>query len=319
MRRFHHLFQERYGMPPTALRRESGDSVASDNLRLRLAYRPPFAWDELLAYLPTRGIPGVETVTAGRYVRTFEIDGRAGWLSVRNLAEKNCVEVTVAPEFSGSLAEILRKLRRLFDLDASPHIIAAHLGCDPRFEATLAAFPGLRIPGAWNSFELSVRAILGQQISVAGATTMAGRLAARYGREIQTPFPVLNRLSFTAEDLAAASPGEIAGIGLPLARAQALHEFALAQLAGKLDFPPATSAEAIVDAMEELPGIGPWTANYIAMRGYSLPDAFPTADVGLLKAAGLTSARELDNLAESWRPWRSYAALHLWRSLRSMP
>ncbi len=317
VRRFKHVFKTRYRCAPLDLRRDAGGTTANDDLlRLRLAFRPPFAWDELLAYLPTRGVPGVETVVNGSYLRTFEIDGRAGWLSVRELPGRNCLEVAVAPEFAKSLATILRNLRRLFDLDANPQMIAAHLGRDPVFGATLAACPGLRIPGAWHFFELSVRAILGQQISVARATVLAGKLTDLFGTEIQTPFPALNRVFFSPERLAAATPEEIATIGLPRSRARTLHEFARATAAGKLDFPPATTAETIVAALCELPGIGPWTANYIAMRGFSLPDAFPTADLGLYKATGLKSAKELDALAENWRPWRSYAALHLWKSLR---
>src|SRR5690606_27062168 len=157
---------------------------------------PPFARDELLAYLPTRGIPGLETLSERSYVRTFEADGPASSPGVRTLAERNCLEVTVAPEFSGSLAGILQHLRRLFDLDANPHVIAWQLGRDPVFRPTLAACPGLRIPGTWHFFELSVRAILGQQISVARATVLAGKLAERFGAEISTPFPQLNRVFF---------------------------------------------------------------------------------------------------------------------------
>lgn len=287
--------------------------------RFELSYRRPFAWQQLLAYLATRGIPGVETVVDGCYARTFEINGRDAWLTVRNLPDRDSLEVTVAPGFSRSVKEITCKLRQIFDLDADPALIISHLGQDPKLAATLAAYPGLRLPGTWNVFELSVRAILGQQISVARATTLAGKLADRFGKKFATPIPGLNRICFTPQALADATPEEIAAIGIPLSRGKTLHGFAHATIAGKLNFPSATPITPLLATLQELPGIGPWTANYIAMRGLSLPDAFPTADLGLLKATGLKSAKELDALAEKWRPWRSYAALHLWSSLQPLP
>lgn len=284
-----------------------------------LSYRQPFDWEQLLAYLPTRGIPGVETVISGSYARTFEIAGRRGWLTVRNLPSCDALQVTVASGFSKFVKPITAKLRRLFDLDADPALIASHLGKDPLLAPTLVAYPGLRIPGTWEFFELSIRAILGQQISIARATALAGRLADRFGQDFATPIPALERICFTPQALAAVTPEELAAIGIPLSRGRTLHRFAQASVAGKLDFPPATPLATILATLQELPGIGPWTANYIAMRGLGQPDAFPTADLGLLKATHLKSARALDAIAEKWRPWRSYAALHLWRSLYPLP
>lgn len=315
LRRFNALFQTRYGLSPVALRRKTENAPTGDLLRLRLAFRPPLAWAEMLEYLRRRSIPGVEMVANGTYARTFESKGRPGWLSVRKLADRPCLEVSLPAEFSSSLSAILQNVRNVFDLDANPAIIAEHLRGDPVLAPLIEKNPGLRVPGAWEVFELSVRAVLGQQISVAGATTLAGRLARKFGREIVTPFPELNRLSFRADALAASNPAEIATIGLPVSRARTLHGLALAQVSGKLDFPTATPPDSILSALQTLPGIGPWTASYIAMRGLRLPDAFPAGDLGLRKALGLISLKDIETRAVNWRPWRAYATLHLWHSL----
>ena len=168
------------------------------------------------------------------------------------------------------------------------------------------------MPGAWDTFELAVRAILGQQISVAGASTLAARLNARFGRSIASSMPELHWLHATPESLVSSCPKEIAAIGIPMARARALHSLACAVVAGALEFPVATPPESIFSSLESLPGIGPWTARYIGMRAYGLPDAMPTADLGLFRATGARTARQLEELSEPWRPWRAYATLHLW-------
>lgn len=315
LRRFHALFRTRYKMSPGDLRRASSSHVDDDLLHLRLAYRPPLAWSEILEYLQGRAIPGVEGISGDTYARTFVFDDQPGWLSVRPLADRHALEVRVPAEFSHRLPEILLRLRRLFDLDANPERVAEHLGKDRRFRTSLKKFPGLRVPGAWDLFELSARAILGQQISVTRATNLAGVLAEKFGQKIVTPVPELNRLSFTAEALASSTSEQIASIGLPRSRARTLHEFAADTVAGKFNFRPATAPDKILATLQSGFGIGPWTANYIAMRALRMPDAFPTADLGLLKATGLSSGQELEALSQKWRPWRAYAALHLWQSL----
>lgn len=311
LRRFNTLFRSRYGISPRSLR-HPGHRPSDDILHLRLAYRPPLAWTPLLAYLKTRAIPGVESIDKNSYARTFEFNSQPGWLSVRPLDRQDAVEVSVPSRFSPHLGEILRRLRGLFDLDANPGIIAAHLRRERRFLPSLKKFPGLRVPGAWDPFELAVRAILGQQISVSRATTLAGTLTQTFGRKISTPHAALTHLPCSAATLNAAGPVAIARLGLPRSRARTLHEFARDTVAGKFRFPPGTAPASLLSTLQSGFGIGPWTANYIAMRALRLPDAFPHGDLGLLKATGLAHARDLESLSQNWRPWRAYAALHLW-------
>jgi AraC family transcriptional regulator of adaptative response / DNA-3-methyladenine glycosylase II len=333
LRRFNALFRTRYGLTPSAARRPSlptQDSIATvaaeDRLTLRLAYREPLDWRVLLAYLGRRATPGVEHVTppdaqhAGRYARTVEIGGLTGWVTVQRGAGNGCLEVQVPAHLASVLWHILHRLRGLLDLDADPHLTNAHLGADPKLAALVAAHPGLRVPGAWDVFELAVRAVLGQQVTVAAATTMAGRLATRFGRPQQTPFARAKLLAPTAACLAAAGASEIARIGLPQARARAIHGLAEAAGQGALVFPPGTPPGDAVAALRRLPGIGEWTAQYIAMRGLRCPDAFPAGDLALRKAAAtvpgtLLAESKLLEIAEAWRPWRAYAAQYLWHSL----
>ncbi len=338
LRRFNALFRRRYGLTPSEARRPKtsprfaaseipADGAADDRLTLRLAYREPFAWSALLAHVRRRATPQVEYVTPaagadeGSYIRTVEIGGLAGWVSVRRpAADCGYLQVQVPAHLAPVLFTILNRLRALMDLDADPHMVAAHLGADPRLAPLIQAHPGLRTPGAWDAFELAVRAMLGQQVSVAAATTMAGRLAARFGRPLQTPFARVSQLAPTSAALAEADPAEIAAIGLPKTRAAAIRGLAQAALNGALIFPPGTPPSQAVAALRKLPGIGEWTAQYIAMRGLRFPDAFPSGDLGLRKAVATKPGTpvpeaELLQMAEKWRPWRSYAAQYLWHSL----
>jgi AraC family transcriptional regulator of adaptative response / DNA-3-methyladenine glycosylase II len=333
LRRFNALFRSRYGSTPSAARRprsptrESVPAAATEDcLTLRLAYREPLAWDVLLTYLSRRATPGVEHVTlpdgehAGSYARTVEIGGRTGWVGVRQAPGPGYLEVQVPAQLASVLWPILHRLRGLFDLDADPHLTGIHLGADPQLGPLVAATPGLRVPGGWDVFELAVRAVLGQQVTVAAATTMAGRLAARFGRPLETPFARATLLVPTAATLAAVGAPEIARIGLPQARARAIHGLAEAAGCGALIFPPGTPPDEAVAAWRRLPGIGEWTAQYIAMRGLRFPDAFPAGDLGLRKAAAtvpgtLLPEATLLEIAAAWRPWRAYAAQYLWHSL----
>jgi AraC family transcriptional regulator of adaptative response / DNA-3-methyladenine glycosylase II len=233
---------------------------------------------------------------------------------VRQLPEKNQLVVELSPSLAPLLPQLLARLRRLFDLDARPDAIAAHLAGDKRLAATVRRHPGLRVAGAFDGFELSWRAVLGQQVSVRGASTLAARLAERFGEAITTPLPCLNRLTPLPAVIAAARATAIAAIGLPTARAETLRGLAKAVEAGAIDFEPGIDHAESENELTRLAGIGPWTAAYIAMRGLNWPDAFPAGDLGLLKASGL-SKRGLIEAAENWRPWRAYAAMHLWESL----
>ena len=242
-----------------------------------------------------------------------------GWVKVEPSARRNALAVEISTPLAAVLPTLLPRLRCLFDLDARPDVIAAHLSADPRLARAASLLPGLRVPGSVDGFEMAVRAILGQRISVPGATTLAGRLAAVFGEPIETPFPMLNRLSPRPERLAMAEPSELVSLGIAAPRARAIAALARVVVDRRIELVPGADPELTIARLLELPGIGDWAAHYIAMRALRWPDAFPAADLGLLRATGLKSARELSRLAESWRPWRSYAALYLWNDPHPFP
>ena len=218
VRRFNALFRSHYRLTPSTLRRSSSKAVAADCLRLVLAYRPPLDWDAMLRFLAARAIPGVECVTGVAYHRTVCVGEHRGWLSVSPVADRNLLAVDLATALAPALPSILVRLRNLFDLDARPDVIAGHLALDPLLAPSVERQPGLRVPGAFDSFELGMRAILGQQVSVRGASTLAGRFAERFGEAIETPLACLNRIAPTAESLAAARRATLAGLGVPGSR-----------------------------------------------------------------------------------------------------
>ncbi|HEY6008270.1 MAG TPA: DNA-3-methyladenine glycosylase 2 [Geobacteraceae bacterium] len=317
VRRFNTLFRVRYGLTPSDVRR---DHVAppAETIALRLAYRPPFAWQHLLDFLALRAVAGVEAVSGNAYCRSVEIEGHRGWLRVEHLAEKNSLQVTLPTTLTPVLMSVLARLRHLFDLDANPLVIAEQLASDPRLASLIAGNPGLRVPGAWDGFELALRAVLGQQVSVRGASTLAARLAQTFGEPAATPHETLLCFSPGAKALALTTPEEIAAIGLPLKRAATLHALARAVSAGELRLHAGADAEATIEKLKAIPGIGDWTAQYIVMRALRWPDAFPAGDLGLRKALGADGPlreAQLLRLAEKWRPWRAYAAVYLWSAL----
>jgi AraC family transcriptional regulator, regulatory protein of adaptative response / DNA-3-methyladenine glycosylase II len=317
VRRFNALFRSHYRLTPSALRRSSSKTVASDCLQLVLAYRPPLDWDAMLQFLAARAVPGVECVRGDAYQRTVGIGEHRGWLSVSPVANRNLLVVDLATTLAPALPSILVRLRNLFDLDARPDVIAGHLALDPLLAPSVEQHPGLRVPGAFDSFELGMRAILGQQVSVRGASTLASRFAQRFGEVIETPLACLNRITPAAETLAAARTVTLAGLGLPSARAESLRNLARTVARREIDLEPGVDAAAVVAQLVELPGIGPWTAEYIAMRALRWPNAFPAGDLGLKKASRLKSEKALEKAAERWRPWRAYAAMHLWETLKA--
>lgn len=317
VRRFNALFRSRYRLTPRLMRRSSPRSLTADSLRLTLSYRPPLDWDAALRFLALRAIPGVECVEGSAYRRTVRIGERRGWLSVAPFEGRPVVVVELSAELAPALPSILGRLRSLFDLDARPDVVAGHLAQDPRLAPLVERRPGLRVPGAFDAFELAMRAVLGQQVSDRGASTLAGRFAHRFGEAIETPHPGLTRLAPTAETLSSARCASLAALGVPAARAECLRNLARVVARGEIDFESGSHPATTVAKLVELPGIGPWTAEYVAMRALRWPDAFPTGDLVLLNAAGLKSARALQEAAERWRPWRSYAAMHLWESVRS--
>jgi AraC family transcriptional regulator of adaptative response / DNA-3-methyladenine glycosylase II len=332
LRRFNALFRARFGRPPSEVRRESasvdgtfprsgawskpGAAGPGDALPLTLGYRPPFAWDAMLAFLTARATPGVEMVRSGTYARTIRVGACCGVVVARHQPERRAVRVEVSGSLSRALVPLAARLRRLFDLDAHPDAIDAHLARDPALRALVRRTPGLRVPGCVDGFELAVRAVLGQQVTVRGATTLAGRLAEAFGDGVDAPpqlAPDLSRLAPTAERVAAAGERAIASaVGLPASRARALHALADAVASGRVVLEPHVDVEATIAALERIPGIGPWTARYVAMRALGAPDALPAGDLALRRVLRCDAAA-CERRAARWRPWRAYAVMHLWR------
>ncbi len=325
VRRFNALFAERYNLAPGALRQRKSSS--SNSLQLRLAYRPPFAWDALIQYLAGRAMAGMEAVVqeagGAYYIRSVSMENYQGWLKVSHLPQKKQLLIDIAPSLLPVLQNLLARVRRKFDLEANPATIAQHLSDDKLLAATVQAMPGLRVPGAFDNMELGLRAILGQQVSVAGATTISGRLVARFGTACQSPYPQLSYFFPDANTLANASIDEIASLGMPGRRAATIKHFAEFCQHGGLQLKPGSELADVIHQLKQLPGIGEWTAQYIAMRALRFPNAFPAGDLGLQKAAAKLANGASDRWGESqlsehsqvWAPWRSYAAMYLWQSL----
>jgi AraC family transcriptional regulator of adaptative response / DNA-3-methyladenine glycosylase II len=320
VRRFNDTFQKLYGRAPRTLRRsEAAWPAGASAVTLTLPYKPPYDWSAMIGFLSARAIPGVEHVRPGLYARTICIGEAHGTIEVRPAKPRqgrHALLATIRFPAITALPAIVDRIRRIFDLGADPIVIEEQLSRDPRLAPLVAARPGLRVPGAWDGFELAVRGILGQQITVKAATGLAGKLSAAYG----TPLPSSDRcLSFIFP-----FPGQLAGadlaatLGMPRARAAAISSMAAAVLADPGLFAPAQGLEHAVTRLRALPGIGEWTAQYIAMRALREPDAFPAADIGLLRAVATATGRpnpaQLLLRAEAWRPWRAYAAVHLWTS-----
>jgi AraC family transcriptional regulator of adaptative response / DNA-3-methyladenine glycosylase II len=318
IRRFNETFQALFGRPPAALRRSSQADVSAGSrgeVSLLLRYQPPYDWGAMLSFLAARAISGVEHVTAIGWSRTIDIGGHQGTVSVRP-AEGHALAVTICFPRLTALPLIIARLRRVFDLAADPRSIATHLAQDPALAPLVAARPGLRVPGAWDGFELAVRAVLGQQITVSAARELAGRLVAAHGAPLAEPAGALTRVFPRPEAIAAA---DLTTLGMPRARAAALSAVAAALIADPDLFGARRSLEEAVESLRTIKGVGDWTAHYIALRQLREPDAFPAADIGLLRAltdetGRRPSPRELTERAETWRPWRAYAAQHLWAS-----
>ena len=311
VRRFNALFTSRYNLSPRALR---GTASAAAGLHCQLEFRPPFAWHRLLDYLRLRAIPGVEMADTTHYRRTVSIDDAQGWIAVSLGKKANALDVEISPSLAPVIGAVIARVKRLFDLGAVPDAVGALLSQDPLLATVVQRIPGLRVAGAFDGYELAVRAILGQQVSVKGATTLAGRWAKAFGAPIATPYPEPNRLAPTAQRMAAVTADEIAALGIVGARARCLSLLAAAVLERKVVLTFAPNVEEQIDALLRLPGIGPWTAQYIAMRALHWPDAFPSGDLMLLRAAN-ANQKKLQELAEAWRPWRAYATHYLWNSL----
>jgi AraC family transcriptional regulator of adaptative response / DNA-3-methyladenine glycosylase II len=283
-----------------------------------LAFRPPLAWNSLLAYLRLRAIPGVEAVDATHYRRTAAIDGHRGWLAVSLAGSGAALDVELSPSLAPVAETVVARLTEQFDLAASPDAVGALLVRDRDLCAIVRRLPGLRVPGAFDGFELGVRAILGQQVSVKAATTIAGRWARAFGTGLATPYPGLDRITPAAPQLAGISSDEIAALGIVGSRARSIAALVRAVNERQVELSCTADVGVQIDALLRLPGIGPWTAQYIAMRALRWRDAFPGTDLMLLRAAGV-GHRELAARAEAWRPWRAYATHYLWQTLGVVP
>jgi AraC family transcriptional regulator of adaptative response / DNA-3-methyladenine glycosylase II len=309
VRRFNEVMRRTFRRPPLALRRGGRGEPPGGAVAIRLAHTSPYQWPPLLAFLGVRAIPGVEEVADGEYRRTVALDGTLGSIAVRPSPGGGQLLATIRVSRVAALPEVVGRLRRLLDLDADAQAIGAQLTRDPLLAPLVAARPGLRVPGAWEPFELAVRAILGQQVSVAAARTLAGRIAAAYGQRAP------------GRGLAFPGPERLAGarlerLGLTRARASAVRSLARVAAGDPSLLEGRGDLEETVARLAELPGIGRWTAQYVAMRAMHEPDAFPESDLGLLRAMARRGARcspaALTRRAEAWRPWRAYAAMHLW-------
>jgi len=316
IRRFNEVFLDLFGRAPGELRCSGKPEVPAGQdgeIKLLLRYRPPYDWDAMLAFLRLRAIPGVESVTGDTYARTVNLDGAQGTVTVRPGAG-DALQVTVRFPRLQSLPAIIARLRRVFDLASDPSAIAAQFAADPVMTALMQARPGLRVPGAWDGFELAMRAVLGQQITVAAAIRLAGKLVAAHGKPLAQPDGALTHVFPEPEVVAAA---ELASLGMPRSRAASLSAVSAAAVADPHLFDAALDLEDAVRRLRTIRGVGEWTAQYIALRQLREPDAFPHADIGLIRALEKLESRpytpaQLLARSEAWRPWRAYAAQHLW-------
>ena len=309
IRRFNATMQEVFGRTPTELR-ATGRSSAGAGCRLRLPFRTPFDGADLFAYLGHRAIPGVEEVVGTTYRRTLAIGGGIRGVVELELTSDGAVILDARLGAVTALAPVVRRARHLFDLDADPGAISAHLSKDPKLRAIVRRRPGMRVPGSFDGFELATRAILGQQVSVTAATTLAGRLAARFGEPLDEPEGSLTHYFPGPTRLADA---EVETIGLPARRAATIRDLARAVVAGDIVLDGTADRDETKARLLELPGFGPWTVAYIAMRSLRDPDAFLATDLGVRQA---TERLKIDGQRnERWSPWRAYATMYLWSSL----
>ncbi len=314
VRRFNALIRERYRMPPSRLRRQGSPAILPASMRFELAYRPPYDWDSMLAFLRARAIAGLEDVEGSTYRRTLVVRQRGeatvGWIAVSHSARRRTLSATLSASLAPVVPNVLARVRHAFDLACDPEPIAACLG------PLAKEHPGLRVPGTCDGFELAVRAVVGQQVSVAGARTLLSRLVANLGDVVEGGMP--SRLTHTfpsAQRLARSTVDALRAVGLTASRAHTLHALANAEVSGQISLVPGADVERTCRALESIPGIGAWTSGYIAMRALGWPDAFLGNDLVVLKAMGENRAARARATSERWRPWRAYAVMHLWRSI----
>ena len=318
LRRFNALFKQRYRLQPSMLRRHmrtrERSTAEPDTLNFELSFRPPYDWPAVSGFLGARTIAGVEAVENACYRRTVRVpaDGKdhLGWIEVGLSARKPALRIAVSASLARALPPVLSRVKALMDLSCNPTEVSRTLG------ALAKRNPGLRVPGAFDGFEVAIRAIVGQQVSVAAARTIVGRIAAALGDAIDTPFASLGAVFPTPERVAGATAGSIARLGMPGSRARSVIALARAVADGALVLAPNADIDSTLERLRALPGVGEWTAQYIAMRALAWPDAFPHTDLGVMKALRESDPRRVLEAGEAWRPWRAYAVMHLWQSLR---
>lgn len=323
LRRFNDLFKKQYKLSPTALRKQIAEEKKhKDNITLALCYRPPYPWDEMLHFLAGRAITGVEVVKNGEYMRTVHMmnaDGKSvcGWVRVGHEPRKCALSVTVSEALLPVLPQVLARIRHLFDLYCDPYAVYETLRVMNDIRPGLCVL-GTRVPGCFNPFEMAVRAVLGQQITVKAASTLASRIAQTYGMPVETGIEGLNRTFPMPEDVLSLDGAieECFGVlGVINARSHTIYELARAYVQGEIDFDLPAQPEEEMKKLMAIHGIGSWTAQYIAMRAMEWPDSFLETDAGIKKALQPYTAKELLKMAEAWRPWRSYATVNLWNTL----
>lgn len=311
VRRFNALFLERYNLNPTELRKRLKEHD-TPFLVCEVAYREPYDWVSMLAFLEGRACPGVEVIADDTYYRTVSFGKHSGWLAIKQNSQKLTFSIQISMSLAPVLLNVVARCKRMLDTQADPFLIASTLG------KLAEGREGLRVPGAFNGFDLALRAILGQQVSVKAASTLHGRIAQKFGIEVATPIAGLNRSAPMAKSLAKLKPEDLSGLGITGSRITSILALANAIASGELSLEPGQNVEQTVAKLKKLPGIGDWTAEYIAMRALSWPDAFPYSDLGIKKALALKNDKHVIEHAEKYRPWRSYAAMHLWKSLEKV-
>jgi AraC family transcriptional regulator, regulatory protein of adaptative response / DNA-3-methyladenine glycosylase II len=284
--------------------------VLHESIRVLLPYRPPYDWEALIAFLSARATPGVEFVEPHRYRRTVSVGASSGTIDITAGGDNSSLRLDVRMRDAAVVPAVVARVRRMFDVAFDTSLLAACVAGDPLLGPRLAARPGIRLPRAWDPFELAVRAVLGQQVSVRAATTLASRIASTYGTPVDDG-DLLTRL-FPRPDQLRDAPLE--SLGVMPARARTVRALASAVQDGGVTLDTAGDGHATAAALMALPGIGPWTAAYIAMRGFGEADAFPSGDLVLQRAAGGCTARALEAQSQAWRPWRAYAVMLLWQA-----
>ncbi|WP_373375834.1 AlkA N-terminal domain-containing protein [Cupriavidus nantongensis] len=316
VRRFNDVLKTRYGLTPLALRRRAAEGVA-DRLVFELGYRPPFAWDAWLRFLATRAVDGIEAIRDGAYLRTLRVEAggsaHLGWVRIEHVPRRLVLRVTLSASLARVIPQALGKVRRLCDLGCRPDVVDRHLG------ELAQAMPGVRLPGCVDGFEIAVRAVVGQVISVVQARRTLAALAQRAGQALDGAPPDGLRYTFpTAAVLAALPEAALREAGVSPGKARTLQALSCRVADGTLVLDPHAAPEQAVAALREIDGIGDWTAQYVAMRALGWPDAFPGTDYALRKVLGVSTVRAMHERTAQWAPWRAYAAIHLWHRYETM-